>query len=63
LGATAFSLFFLLWSPGALILNAADPLPYVGAALVGLFFLWVLRLSPLVLIGLTLVAALSSTLL
>ncbi|MGB1146442.1 MAG: chromate efflux transporter [Alphaproteobacteria bacterium] len=63
LGATAFSLFFLLWSPGALILNAADPLPYVGAALVGLFFLWVLRLSPLVLIGLTLVAALFSTLL
>lgn len=63
LGATAFSLFFLLWEPGGLILNAADPLPYVGAALFGLFLLWVLRLSPLVLIGLALLAALFSTLL
>ena len=63
LGATAFSLFFLLWSPGILVQQASDPTAYVAAALLGLFFLWVLRLPPLVLIALTLVAALLTTLL
>ena len=63
LGATAFSLFFLLWTPGALVQHSDTPLPQVGAALVGLFMLWVLRLPPLLLIGLTLAAALITTLL
>ena len=63
LGATAFSLFFLLWSPGILVQQASDPTAYVAAALLGLFFLWVLRLPPLVLIALTLAAALLTTLL
>ena len=63
LGATAFSLFFLLWTPGALVQYSDTPLPQVGAALVGLFMLWVLRLPPLLLIGLTLAAALITTLL
>ncbi|MAF00694.1 MAG: hypothetical protein CME00_11280 [Geminicoccus sp.] len=63
LGATAFSLFFLLWTPGALVQHSDTPLPQVGAALVGLFMLWVLRLPPLLLIALTLAAALITTLL
>ena len=63
LGATAFSLFFLLWTPGALVQHSDTPLPQVGAALVGLFMLWVLRLPPLLLIALTLTAALITTLL
>ena len=63
LGATAFSLFFLLWTPGALVQHSDTPLPQVGATLVGLFMLWVLRLPPLLLIGLTLAAALITTLL
>ena len=63
LGATAFSLFFLLWTPGALVQHSGTPLPQVGATLVGLFMLWVLRLPPLLLIALTLGAALITTLL
>ena len=63
LGATAFSLFFLLSTPGALVQHSDTPLPQVGAALVGLFMLWVLRLPPLLLIALTLAAALITTLL
>ena len=46
LGATAFSLFFLLWTPGILIQQADDTTAYIAAALLGLFFLWVLRLPP-----------------
>lgn len=63
LGATAFSLFFLLWTPGILIQQADDTTAYIAAALLGLFFLWVLRLPPLILIAMTLVAALLTTLL
>jgi len=63
LGATAFSLFFLLWEPGILIQQSSDTTAYVAAALLGLFFLWVLRLPPLILIALTLFAALLTTLL
>ena len=63
LGATAFSLFFQLWEPGLLVQQASNTTAYVAAALLGLFFLWVLRLPPLVLIALTLVAALLTTLL
>lgn len=63
LGATAFSLFFLLRTPGILIQQADDTTAYIAAALLGLFFLWVLRLPPLILIAMTLVAALLTTLL
>lgn len=63
LGATAFGLFFQLWEPGLLIQQASDTTAYIAAALLGLFFLWVLRLPPLVLIALTLFAALLTTLL
>ena len=45
------------------ITECSDPTAYVAAALLGLFFLWVLRLPPLVLIAMTLVAALLTTLL
>lgn len=63
LGATALLLFVQLWTPGMLILHSESPLPQVGAALLGLFLLSVLRLSPLLLIALTLGAALITTLL
>ena len=63
LGATALTLFTQLFTPGTLVQQSTDTTAHIVAALLGLFFLWVLRLPPLVLIGLTLVAALLTTLL
>jgi chromate transporter len=63
LGATALTLFTQLFTPGTLVQQSTDTTAHIAAALLGLFFLWVLRLPPLVLIGLTLVAALLTTLL
>ena len=50
-----------LFAPSHCEMKAA--LLLLGAALVGLFMLWVLRLPPLLLIALTLTAALITTLL